>query len=261
MKAQGFAMNQGVPSRRPAFDLEGGRAIFGVHAIAAWLNSSPRYVLRILYDRSSKRAAELAHSARSLGIAIAADSRAGLQQIVGDVRHQGVVAICKSFPYLSFETLIEAAPTQLLVADHIQDPQNLGAVIRTADAAGVDGFVLPKDRCAGVTATVEAAAAGSTARLKIARVTNVVRAVATAKRRGYWVLGLVSQGGVNIYQFDPPQKTIVVLGGEMGMSPLLQQQCDFLVSIPMTGGVESLNASVAVGIALFEIGRLTRAKA
>ena len=254
MKAPRFAM-KGRPPRRLDNRSREERYLYGLHPVSAWLEQRPSHVEVLMYDPAVQRAAELARRVTRLGKRAEPQSRSKLDEFVGGARHQGMVAICEPFPYVPFEQILAAAPARLLVADQLQDPQNLGAIIRTAEASGVGAVILQKDRCVGVGAAAEVAAAGAAARMPISRVTNTVRMLEIAKSRGYWVVGLATKGGTCIFKFDPPEKLVVVLGGEAGMRSLVQRQCDFVATIPMRGNGESLNASVAAGVALFEICR------
>lgn len=178
-----------------------------------------------------------------------------LTRLAGTPRHQGIVATAAPFPYAELEGVVEPPPRLLLLADQIQDPHNLGAMVRTAEAVGAGAVLIPKDSSVGVTATVEVAAAGAAALVPICRVTNAARALQQLKSSGYWTVGLMARRGVDLYQFDPPERVVVVVGGETGIRPLVAKQCDFAVAIPMRGRVESLNASVATAVVLYELTR------
>jgi 23S rRNA (guanosine2251-2'-O)-methyltransferase len=143
----------------------------------------------------------------------------------------------------------------VLVADHLQDPQNLGAIIRSAEAAGAGTIIIPEDRATPVSPVVELASAGATAWLPVIRCVNLSRAVERLKRAGYWTVMLGTHGGQSLFDFVPPRKLALVIGGETGVSPLLRKSADFTVSIPMSGKSESLNASAAAAVALFEVRR------
>jgi 23S rRNA (guanosine2251-2'-O)-methyltransferase len=178
-----------------------------------------------------------------------------LTRMAGTPRHQGIVATAEPFPYADIERVIESQPALLVLADRIQDPHNLGAILRTAEAVGVGAVLIPKDGSVGVTATVEVAAAGAAALVPVGRITNAARALQQLKKVGYWTVGLIARSGIVLYQFDPPERVVVVVGGETGMRPLVAKHCDFGVSIPMRGKVESLNASVATAVVLYELAR------
>jgi 23S rRNA (guanosine2251-2'-O)-methyltransferase len=160
------------------------------------------------------------------------------------------------FSYAPLGDVLGPTAKILLVLDGIQDPRNLGAILRTARAAGVDGVVIPRDRSVGVTPVVATASAGLLFGLPIARVPNLVRAVEQAKRAGFWVVGLVPGAPQALYGLKVPPRPALVVGGEgEGLRALVRRACDFEVSLPMAAGVESLNAAVATGIALYEIRR------
>ncbi len=207
-----------------------------------------------LYVGGGARAAEVIAAARSRGIAVETADRERLAQLAGSSHHQGVVAVAPPFRYVGFDTLLRPECRSVLVLDGVQDPRNLGAILRTARAAGVGGVVLPSDRCVGVTAVVAGTAAGLLFGLPIARVPNLVRAMGQLKEAGFWLVGLVPQGGQALFGFDPPARLGLVVGGEgEGLRELVQRTCDFSVSIPMTSDVESLNAAVATGVALYDL--------
>ena len=197
---------------------------------------------------------------------MASAARVGLQgcnaqqlaSLAGTGRHQGVVAIVKPFPYAELDQVVAGRPRLLVVADQIQDPHNLGALIRTAEAVGAGAVILPKDGAVPITAAVEAAAAGAAALEPVCRVINVARTLAALKQSGCWTMALVPSGGLDLYQADLPQPLVVVVGGEAGMRRLVAKQCDVAVSIPMCGKGESLNASVAAAVTLYELFRRWR---
>lgn len=234
----------------------GDRRLVGVHPIAAWLVASPKRVKQICYQKaSSARIEPLLVLARQKGVPTSACDRDQLNQMAGDLHHQGVVASCEPFPYRSLQAVLERHPSLIVVTDHIQDPHNLGAVIRSADAAGAGAILLPEDRAASVSPAVEIASAGATAWLPIGKVVNLHRAFDLIKSNGYWIMTLVPRGGENLFDLVPPKKLALVVGGEGGVGHLVRKRSDFAVSIPMWGHAESLNASVAAAVGLFEIRR------
>lgn len=178
-----------------------------------------------------------------------------LNRVAGTTRHQGIVASAGPFPYVELPAVLERQPSLLVLADQLQDPHNLGAVLRTAEAVGAGAVLIPKDSSVAVTPVVEAAAAGATALVSVSRVTNAARTLQRLKACGYWNVGLVPRGGTELFRFAAPNRVVVVVGGETGLRPLVAKQCDFRVSIPMRGRIESLNASVAVAIVVYEILR------
>ncbi len=178
--------------------------------------------------------------------------------------HQGIALEVEPFRYSDFDDLLTSISQSgkagfILVLDAIQDPHNLGALIRSAACAGVDGVVIPKDRACGITAAAEKTSAGAVETVPVAMVTNIAQTLETLKKLGYWVYGLDSAARQSVYGTDFSGNVVLVVGGEgEGIRPLVRKQCDVVMSIPQYGGVSSLNASVAGGIALFEIARKIR---
>jgi len=171
--------------------------------------------------------------------------------------HQGVIAVAPPFDYASLEDVLgskKAGHALFVILDHLTDPHNVGAIIRTAECAGADAVILPERRSAGVNATVRKAAAGAAAYLPVVRVANVNEAIRKLKKAGVWVVGAAAgEGAVAMSQADLDRDLAIVIGAEgSGLAPLVRRECDYLVSIPMRGRTESLNASVAAGVLLFE---------
>jgi 23S rRNA (guanosine2251-2'-O)-methyltransferase len=157
------------------------------------------------------------------------------------------------FPYADWYDLVTRRPACLLLADQVTDPRNFGALVRSADATGVGGVVIPQDRSVSVTAVVAKAAAGATAFVPIARVVNLARALEELQRTGYWIVGLDGAAPRSLFDFSFPDRCALVVGAEgRGLRPLTRTKCDHLISIPMVGGVGSLNVSVAAAVALYE---------
>ncbi|MEI6306877.1 MAG: 23S rRNA (guanosine(2251)-2'-O)-methyltransferase RlmB, partial [Deltaproteobacteria bacterium] len=174
---------------------------------------------------------------------------------------QGVALMVEPFLYAGLDELLAGIEQSgragfLLVLDGIQDPHNLGALIRSAACAGCDGVIIPKDRAAGITPTVEKASAGAVETIPVSMVTNIAQTLQSLKGSGYWVYGLSEEAGHSLYNVDFQGKVVLLIGSEgEGIRPLVRKQCDAVMSIPHYGGVASLNASVAGGIALFEAAR------
>jgi 23S rRNA (guanosine2251-2'-O)-methyltransferase len=205
---------------------------------------------------SGHRGSDLADAARRRGVRCEFVERAVLDRLAGTTSHQGVVALAPPFGWTALGTLLEPDVRGLLFLDGIQDPRNLGAILRSARAAGIGGVVLPQDRSVGMTPVVVAASAGTVFGLALARVPNLVRALEGAREAGFWSVGLVAEGGQDLFAADLPARPALVIGGEgEGLRPLVRRTCDFAVTIPMAPGVESLNASVAAAIACFELRR------
>ncbi|MBV9593161.1 MAG: 23S rRNA (guanosine(2251)-2'-O)-methyltransferase RlmB [Actinobacteria bacterium] len=231
-----------------------------VEALRAKVPATALYVALGL--EADERLTEAVRLAGNRGIALLEVSRAELDRRTGGLLHQGIVLQVPPFAYHSFEDLIaraeEATTAPLLVAlDGVTDPRNLGAVIRSTAAFGGHGLVLPERRAAGVTAAAWRTSAGAAARLPVAQVTNLPRALKQAQQAGLFVIGLAADGASGLYDLqvtDDP--LVVVIGSEgKGLSRLVAATCDLTVSIPMAGPTESLNASVAASVALAEIAR------
>jgi 23S rRNA (guanosine2251-2'-O)-methyltransferase len=231
------------------------RRIYGVHPVLEWLRAAPTEVQTVYYHPHSDRLAPVVRAAAAAGVAVQAADAQRLTSLVGHARHQGVAATCAPFPYADLSAALRSNPQLLVIADRIQDPHNLGALIRTAEAVAAGAVVIPTDGAAPVTAAVEMAAAGATALVPVCRVVNMARSLRLLRKQGYWIVGLVPRSGADLYRFDVPERVAMVVGGEAGMRPLVRAQCDFLVSIPMLGKIESLNASVATAIAVYELRR------
>ena len=188
--------------------------------------------------------------ARNLKIPIRFVPKSKLEELAKG-NHQGVVLVQADFKYDDFEDLKKES-SFLVILDHIEDPHNFGAIIRTCEAAHVDGMIIPKDRSVTVTPTVSKVSAGAINHMKISKVTNLVDTVEELKKQGFWIVG-TTMNGSDYDKIDYRVKIAIIIGNEgKGMSPLLQKHCDFLVTIPMKGTINSLNASVASGIIVFE---------
>jgi 23S rRNA (guanosine2251-2'-O)-methyltransferase len=198
-------------------------------------------------------AAELAGEAKRAGVEVVRETPHRLRELAGSVSHQGVVALVRPYRYHDWYDLLAHRPGCLLVGDQITDPRNLGALIRSAEAAGVGGMVVPRDRSAAVSAVVAKAAAGATSSLPVACVVNLARALGELKDVGYWVVGLDGGAPQSLFDFTFPSLCAIVVGAEgRGVRPLIRSKCDHLLSIPMLGQVGSLNVSVAAAVALYE---------
>ena len=234
--------------------------ITGIHAVREALESG-RAIDRISIARGrhGERVEDLVRLARQRGVPVRFEDRAQVDRLAGTREHQGVVALAAAKKMLGLEDLLaKIAPTEgkkglLVLLDGVEDPHNLGAIVRTALAAGADGIVIPERRAAPLTEAVERASAGALAHLPVARVTNLVHAMEELKEAGYWLVGLDERAEKSYTEADFTIPTALVLGGEgKGLHELTRKRCDFLVSIPTTGPVRSLNVSVAAGVVLFE---------
>lgn len=240
--------------------------IYGINSVSEALKARGRsfeYV-SIAKERHDLRLQRLIEECRKIGLPVRFVSRAELDRIAGNVAHQGVVAVTSAKQYSDLDDVIAAKRgvySLVLVLDGIEDPHNLGAIIRTADAAGVDGLVIPERRAAGVSGTVTKVSAGATAHVPIAKVTNIARTLQDLKEQNIWTVGLDERAPQTYDSLDFNMNCALVLGAEgKGVHELVRKKCDFLVSIPMLGKVSSLNVSVAAGVVLYEIMRQRRAK-
>jgi 23S rRNA (guanosine2251-2'-O)-methyltransferase len=237
--------------------------VYGLHAVSAALERAPERVLEmwLASSRDDARVQELKARAQTAGAHIHSASADALTQLVGDVVHQGAVAAMRPLKPWDEHDLIEALghpPNDplLLVLDGVTDPHNLGACLRSADAAGALAVIIPKDRAATVDGVVRKVAAGAAEFVPVASVTNLARTLESLKTHGVWVVGADGEAEKPIYAADFKRPLALVLGAEgSGMRRLTREKCDFLVRIPMVGHVQSLNVSVSAGIALFEVLR------
>lgn len=166
--------------------------------------------------------------------------------------HQGIMISIPDYEYVSLDELLEKENPLLVILDHLEDPHNLGAIVRTCEAAGVDGIIIPKNRSVEVTSTVMRTSVGALDYVKIARVANLTETMNYLKKQGFWIVG-TDMDGEDYQEIDYRGKTVLVIGNEgSGMSRLVKENCDFIASIPMNGHVNSLNASVAAGIVIYE---------
>ena len=237
--------------------------VYGLHAINAVLERSPQRVLElwVAEKRDDPRTRELRERAEGAGVRVQTVNGEALVKLVGEVGHQGAVAAVRPLPGWDEHDLIDslnqtARDPLLLILDGVTDPHNLGACLRTAEAAGAHAVLIPKDRAAAVDGVVRKVAAGAAEFVPVASVTNLARAIDLLKERGIWVVGTDGEAAQSLYGADLKRPLALVLGAEgQGLRRLTRERCDFLVRIPMSGQVESLNVSVAAGIALFEARR------
>jgi len=235
--------------------------IYGFHAISKMLQHSPQSCLELLCtEGKNPRLLSLIGAARQAKLTIRFESRELLNELSGNAKHQGcVLHIIDSSPVaLTLEQLLQQKHQRslYLVLDGVQDPHNLGACLRTADASGVDAVIIPKDRSAGLTATVRKVAAGGAESVALLEVTNIVRCLKDMKKAGVWIYGTSGEAMSGIYEHDYNSAIALVMGSEGdGLRRLTAEQCDHLIKIPMLGSVESLNVSVATGVCLYEILR------
>ncbi|MDI1466264.1 23S rRNA (guanosine(2251)-2'-O)-methyltransferase RlmB [Catellatospora sp. KI3] len=252
-----------APGRKSATPKDAPELLVGrnpvVEALRAHIPATALYIAQGI--DIDDRITEIVRTCGDRGIPILEISRAELDRLTGGVMHQGIGVQVPPFAYESFEDLLAASaehPEPLLVAlDGVTDPRNLGAVIRSAAAFGAQGIFVPERRAAGITATAWRTSAGAAARLPVAQVTNLTRALKQAQQEGFTVVGLDADGETDLYQLEAAVGPLVVVVGSegRGLGRLVGQTCDLRVSIPMVSEVESLNASVAAAVALAEVAR------
>ena len=231
--------------------------IYGINPVLEALRAGRVRLVR-LHDRANPRMAEIVRLADARGIPVQVVTADRLDRDARRGVHQGVVADAEDIGSRSVSDLVRGAsgPPLIVVLDGIEDPQNLGAILRTADAAGVDGVVVQSRRSAGLGGAAAKASAGAVAHVRIAEVVNIARAIEELKELGVWVTGLAGEAQTAYDAIDFSGPTAVVLGAEGdGLRRLVREKCDFLAKIPMKGQVQSLNVSVAAGVVLFEAVR------
>jgi 23S rRNA (guanosine2251-2'-O)-methyltransferase len=232
--------------------------IFGVEPVRELLAAAPG-AIRVLYVKAGAqtRFAGEIEAARIQGASVIAAEDDALARMAGsEARHQGLVAIMREYQYAPFEEVIAEAYDPLLVIDGVTDPRNLGAIMRSAECAGVRAIVIARDRTVGITPIAVKSSAGAWVHLRIARCGNVAQALEALKQAGYWVVALAPAGDVSIYQLDTSRRLAFVLGSEgRGVREIVRKSADFVASIPMHGRIDSLNVSVAAAVALFEVAR------
>ena len=227
--------------------------LVGVHSVLEALRAG-RSIDRLLVARGAggQRMQEIIELCRSASIPVRFEPRDALDRLAGGTAHQGILAVAAVQRYAALEDVMAGAK-MLVVLDGVEDPHNLGAVIRTAHAAGADAVVAPERRAAGLSDVVAKAAAGALEYLPVVRAGNVNRALETLKAHGFWIYGLDERGDRSYDQVDYASPAALVFGGEgKGLHHQVKQHCDFLVRIPVAGKISSLNVSVAAGVVLFE---------
>ncbi len=234
--------------------------LYGIHAVEAALNHDAGNIVELYVEsgQQNPRLKELSERARELGVKPHARDREAMDRMTGGARHQGVAARYRAPPPRSeseLPALIEAAGADalFLVLDGVTDPHNLGACLRSAEGAGVTAVIVPKDKAVGITPTVRKASAGAADRVPFIAATNLARALRVLKDAGVWLTGLDGEAPQTLYSIDLKGPIALVMGSEgEGMRRLTREACDHLAHIPLRGSVESLNVSVATGVALFE---------
>ena len=231
--------------------------IYGVLPVLEALRAGARRIDRILVAEGSRdsRLREVFEAARQARVPIRHEPRVSLDRITHNANHQGVIAITSAAVFADAEDLLNkiSSETLFILLDGVEDPHNLGAIIRTAECGGASAVIIPERRAVHLTETVAKSSAGAIEHLPVARVTNLASFISELKKRNVWVVGVESSGTIAYNKFDFRGATALVFGGEGGgLHRLVRERCDAIVSIPMHGKVSSLNVSVAVGIVLFE---------
>ena len=236
--------------------------IYGVNPVKEALRGTRRaFELFVAQGASDQRLEKIVKLAEERDVPVRRRQRQDLARLCGTDHHQGVALRVEGFTYAELDEVLQAwhqtgEPGLILVLDSIQDPHNLGAMIRTAACTGAQAVIIPKDRAAGVTAAAEKAAAGAANTVSVVRVTNIATTLEQLKSAGFWVYGAAVEQAESLYRLKLDGNIVVVIGGEgEGIRPLVRKQCDALFTIPLLGGVASLNASVAGGVCLYEVVR------
>jgi 23S rRNA (guanosine2251-2'-O)-methyltransferase len=237
--------------------------LYGVNPLLEALRAGDRIPAEIVLAEGARdeRLRELIELARTRNVIVRRASRSDLDRAVGNTHHQGVMARLSAARYADADDLMSSVTARVgtdneplvVVLDGVEDPRNLGAILRTSECAGVDGVFIPERRAAGLTDTVAKAAAGAIEHIPVARVTNLSRLIEQLKERNVWVVGTIADAPMSYTEWDWTRPSAVVLGGEgAGLHRLVREHCDVLVSIPVRGKIQSLNVSVAAGIVLYE---------
>ena len=256
-------MNHRPPVRRSApIEQENDGIIEGRNAVTEAIRAGVAIdKIYLLKGEGDSALGHIASAAREQGVVVVNTDRRKLDAMSRTHAHQGVIALAAVREYASVDDILAAAqaknePPLIVVCDELSDPHNLGAVIRTADAAGAHGVIIPKRRSAGLTAVVGKTSAGAVAHVPVARVPNLPALLKELKEAGVWVFGTAAEGTSTLYQADLKGPAAIVIGSEGdGMGRLVRENCDFIVSIPMRGKINSLNASAAAAVLLYEAVR------
>ena len=246
-------------NRRPLPDAEADGIIEGRNAVIEALRTETAIdKIYIAKGETDKTLGHIASKARDAGIVVVDADRRKLDAMSRTHAHQGVIALAAVREYATVEQILQSAADRgeaplLVVCDEISDPHNLGAILRTAECAGAHGVIIPKRRSVGLTATVAKASAGAVEYMKVARVTNISNAISELKEKGVWIYGTAAEGANELWKTDLTGPACIVIGSEgTGISRLVREKCDFLVSIPLRGQISSLNASAAAAVLLYE---------
>ena len=252
-------------NRRPMPQAEADGIIEGRNAVIEALRAGTAIdKIYLAKGETDKTLGHIASRARDAGVVVVEADRRKLDAMSRTHAHQGVIALAAVREYVSIQSILDSAaakgePPLLVVCDEISDPHNLGAILRTAECAGAHGLIIPKRRSAGLTAIVGKTSAGAVSYLPVARVANLTSALKDLKKQGVWIFGTAAGASTDLYRADLKGPAAIVIGSEGdGMSRLVAENCDFLVSIPMKGHISSLNASAAAAILLYEAVRQRR---
>ncbi|MDK2814505.1 MAG: rRNA (guanosine2251-2-O)-methyltransferase [Thermoanaerobacter sp.] len=233
--------------------------IFGRNPVMEAIKSG-KEIEKIYISKTAKgNISKIINLAKEAGIVVSTTDNETLSKLAGSQNHQGIVALSAVYQYFEVEDLLEYAEQKkekpfLLILDEITDPHNLGAIIRSAEAFGVHGIIIPKRRAVGVNATVVKTSAGAVEHMKIAKVSNINNTIRNLKERGLWIVGTDVNGGKSFEEIDYDFPVALVIGNEgKGVSKLVLQNCDFVVKIPMKGKINSLNASVAASLLIYQV--------
>jgi 23S rRNA (guanosine2251-2'-O)-methyltransferase len=244
----------------------------GIHAVREALEAGRAFDrIVIARGRQDTRVEEIVQMARAKNISVRFEDRSQIDRLADTKEHQGIVGLVAPRAAGTIEEIIEAASAAaaagsgekglIVLLDGVEDPHNLGAIVRTSLAAGAHGVVIPERRAAGLTDTVARASAGALSHLPVAKVTNLARTMEELKEAGYWLVGLDEEGDREYTEVDFTSPVGIVMGGEgKGLHELTRKRCDFVVSLPTVGPVKSLNVSVAAGVVLFEVVRQRKSR-
>lgn len=263
-KGRSTPLARAQPRHHTTCKLDGVNILYGINTVTEALKARGRAFewVAVAKERKDIRLRRVIDECRNIGVPVRVLSRMELDELASNTAHQGVVAATSAKQYSDLDDLVAARRGEhslIVVLDGIEDPHNLGAILRTADAAGADGVIIPERRSAAVTGTVAKVSAGASEHLPVAKVTNISRTLEDLKQKDLWIVGLDERGQQTYDQVDYKMHCAVVLGAEgKGLHDLVRRHCDFLVSIPMLGQVPSLNVSVAAGIVLYEVVRQRR---
>ncbi|EFM11512.1 RNA methyltransferase, TrmH family, group 3 [Paenibacillus curdlanolyticus YK9] len=260
----GYRTTEQVQAEQATADNDG-EIIAGKHPVLEALRSG-REINKVWIAEGSQKhlTAPIVAEAKQHGIIVQFADKRKLDSMAGEVAHQGVIAQAAAYRYYEVEEILAAAKAKgetpfLLLLDEIEDPHNLGSILRTAECTGVHGVIIPKRRSVGLTATVSKISAGAAEYVPVARVTNLAQTIETLKEQGVWIAGADVAAEQDVYRtkFDMPLG--LVIGNESkGMGRLIREKCDFLIKLPMAGQLNSLNASVAAGVLMYEVLRQRR---